>query len=195
MQKQSELQLAGTRFDFYQLAAQIDDLAYVRRARIVHSHWQQLLMQCRAARTELAETANMRLGVVGALIDDDWPALQPMLVDRRDATRLAELHRQWQPQLRVQLSPTRREAKIRRALRELAASLRRFNGNWKQYVAEVDLIAINRARQGYNDYYVLEKSCAFASEYIGQHGFEPLPMLTVADLLIEFPSVVEPRLR
>ena len=84
---------------------------------------------------------------------------------------------------------------MRHALKELVDSLHRFNSNWEQFVLQLNLDAINRTREDYNSYYVLEKACAFASEYIGRQGFEALPPVTIDDVFSEFPRFRVPLLR
>jgi hypothetical protein len=81
---------------------------------------------------------------------------------------------------------------LRAALRELIDSLERFNRRWRGYVTALDLTAVNRERDGYNRYFVLEKECAVRSAKIARHGFAPLPPLTHADLLAEFPELPVP---
>ena len=66
-------------------------------------------------------------------------------------------------------------------------SFQRFNERWSKYLHEVDLGPINRLRDGYNRYYLLEKECALWSARIAQSGFVPLNFVTTADLLKEFP--------
>ena len=72
---------------------------------------------------------------------------------------------------------------------QLERSVDLFNRHWERFLGELDLSEVNRLRQGYNDFYVLEKECAGASPEVARYGFEPLPMVTVDNLLELLPLI------
>ena len=57
----------------------------------------------------------------------------------------------------------------------------------------MDLESVNQPRRDFNQYYVLEKACAFGSEH-GAEGFEPLGMIDGAYLYQRYPLLVLPSL-
>ena len=59
----------------------------------------------------------------------------------------------------------------------------------------VDLEPVNRLRDGYNRYYVLEKECALRSTRTAQDQFVPLPPATTADLFDRFPLLRVPNIK
>jgi hypothetical protein len=155
-------------YEFLKQMSQFDEPAFIRRARRVADSWNQLLAQCRAMRERLLVMACLRLGQLAALVDHDWSAVAAQLRRPSDAQRLAEWSREWDPRLRCAVMPSKSPRKIRAAIGELAGSVVRFNQRWQRYLEELDLSAINQQRRDYNNYYVLEKACAFRSERIAQ---------------------------
>ena len=135
----------------------------------------------------------IRLAILGGLVNHDWSTVAKFLAKESDAGILETLFQEWQPALRSPVFPTTSTKRIRRALKEFISSLNCFSSNWEQFVLQVDLNTINRTREDYNKYYVLEKTCAFASEQIGRQGFEALPPVTVDDLFSEFPPFSVPQ--
>ncbi len=185
----------GSRREFLELLGQFDDPAFVRRARQVEAAERGLVASCRAARDELLTFAKMRLAFVGAFVDREWSRLGPLLLDASDGEYLGGLYDEWRPVLRSRVEPTGNARKIRGALRELAASFDAFNRKWSEFVAGADLSDVNQARDGYNKFYVIEKACAFQSERIAKHGFQPLPPFSTDDLLAELPLLRVPGIR
>lgn len=184
----------GSRSEFLKFAVQFDDPAFVRRARKVDDLWQELLRQCRSTRRRMLKTPRMRLALLGALVGHDWSALAPVLADQTDAERLERLSEEWKPALRAEVTATTSKRKTIRAVKQLIRSLDTFNDGWSEFVLGLNLAEVNRVREDYNNYYVLEKSCAFDSEQIGQAGFKRLLPVTPDHLLAEFPLLKVPRL-
>lgn len=50
--------------------------------------------------------------------------------------------------------------------------------DWEGYIRGIDLSEVNSKIRDYNAFYVIEKSCAFESEYIGHAGFCPQELIT-----------------
>lgn len=187
------LEYEGSRCEFLKYALEFDDLAFVRRAREAHAAWEQVLRQCRARRWTLLEMSRLRLAQLHALVDGGWSRLQPWLFDPQQTKYLRELFQQWAPRLRAPVWPASSKRELRRAAADLARSFELFNRRWEQRLAQFDLGPVNRVRDGYNRYYVLEKASAFGSESIAQAGFQPLRPLTLDDLWREFPPLQELR--
>lgn len=159
--------------------------AYVRRARRVQDSLEDLLATCRSKREEWLGIVRVRLGILQALAGD-WAALRPYLADDRQCAILTDLCRDLAPHLRVPVEATTSARLIRRALHELCESLERFNRRWRAFLAEVDLTAVNEARDSYNRYYVLEKECALRSAVAARQGFcrlEPITREQIVEML------------
>jgi hypothetical protein len=74
-------------------------------------------------------------------------------------------------------------------LREFDGAPGRFNAVWAEFLGGLDLRPINALRDGYNRYYLLEKECVVRSVRVAGMGFQPMAMLTVADLAALFPPL------
>jgi hypothetical protein len=177
-----------------QFVAQYDAPAYVRRAQQVQQALESLLGHCRQKRDEWLVMVRTRLGLLGALAGD-WDRVQRLLAGTDQLEILRQLCTSLEPRLRVQLEPTGSSRALGQALRELCESLERFNRRWLSYVPTVDLTELNRLRDGYNRYYLLEKECAVRSVRLALQGFQRLEPFTTADLLSLFPALPVPRLK
>jgi hypothetical protein len=185
----------SSRFEFLKCISQFDDPAFLRRARSVAAAWDTLDALCQHHRRELLEMPRLRLAMLGQLVQHRWSSLAPCLQNESHTHLLADWFAQWQPRLRGTMDPTDSPRKLRSALRELTESVERFNDRWHSYLLSVDRAPINRLRHDYNRYYVLEKSCALDCETMAAAGFEPLPAVTVEQLLEHFPLLEVPQLR
>lgn len=75
------------------------------------------------------------------------------------------------------------------------ACIDRFNRRWTHYLRRLDLAPLNRLREDYNRYYVLEKECALRSARLARIGFVPLQPVTrqeFQELLPRLPQLVAP---
>jgi hypothetical protein len=166
-------------------------LAFMRRAKLVESAYQELLGRCRAWRGQ--ELAPVRR-LLGWLLGEcgTWQAARPWLTDDEPVRTLTELTAAVGLPERAPAAPTSAR-KIRRALRDLREGVERFNGRWSEFLRRLDLSAVNKLRDGYNRYYLLEKECALGPEAVARDGFRPLPPLTGEALVELLPPLPVPR--
>jgi hypothetical protein len=176
---------------FNQIVGLYDAPAYVRRARQVQEALDGVLMRCRRQRDEWLTMVRTRLGVLGALAAD-WSRLRPLLTGEDRVEDLRSLHDSLKPQLRVPVPATSSRWVLRRALRELRESIERFNGRWPAFLQTIDLTPVNKLREGYNRYYLLEKECAVRSASVARQGFRKLEPVTNNDLLTWLPVLPVP---
>ena len=183
----------GSRTEFMKMLAEHDaPPAYIQRAQRVEQVWESLLKSCRIARLEMLELVATRLGMLALLIDQRWDVLATHLTNPDVVPQLIGLYEELQPTIRVALEPTTSQRRIRSALKDLIASLERFNRRWQSYVDAVDLSSVNYERQQYNDYYLVEKSAALGSDKLAEMGFERLEDRSTSDVLSELPRVEVP---
>src|SRR4051794_4438413 len=162
--------MAGTGGDqraFWQVLAQFDGPAFLRRARIVEEAWQMVLRQCLEKRTLWLEFPRLRLATLVSLAGDR-ASLAQIVGGYRDADRLLELIGEWAPRLRCPVAPTRSPRRLRRAFIELVDSFQRFNERWGHFLEKLELTGVNRLREGYNRHYVVEKECVVGSPVIAR---------------------------
>jgi hypothetical protein len=84
------------------------------------------------------------------------------------------------------------DAGRRRVLARLRASVERFNRRWLTFIDKFDLRELNRQRDGYNRYYLLEKECAVGPVALLRQQFRRLPPVTPTDLLALLPPLPVP---
>ena len=194
MQPHERILVEGSRQEFLELAAEFDAPAFVRRALYTSECEQALIDQCSLKRQQLLEMSRTRLARLGQLIGGRWERLRPCLLTNVHCSPsyLQQLHDEWRPTLRLPLQVSFADRPIRRALQDLSISFVHFNRKWQRFVDELDLEHINQVRLDYNNYYVLEKACAFRSERLGQAGFQPLRPYTKQDIWTRFTELVDP---
>jgi len=171
-----------------------DAPAFARRARQVQEAFDHLVGRCRRQRDEWLAVVRMRLGLLGALAGD-WDRLRPWLVETEQVDTLRKMHADLAPQLRLPVDRTSSERVLWRALGELKESIERFNRRWQEFLGQVDLAHVNRLRDGYNRYYLLEKECAVRSARVARQGFRRLEPLTLDALAGLLPPLPLPRLK
>jgi len=171
-----------------------DAPAYVRRARETEAAYDRLLERCLRQRTEWLMMVRIRLGTLRALAGE-WVAVLPCLADEEQLRQLEQLHAELTPKPRTTLAPTRSHRRLRGVLVGLRESIERFNHRWHSYLPTVDLTYVNELRDGYNNYYLLEKECALRSGRLARQGFVRLEPLTTEDLFVALPLLPLPVLR
>lgn len=187
-----DIDYEGSRQEFLELLGQLGDPAFVRRARMVEDAERSFIAQCRVFRNELLDLAKMRMGRLAAIIDHDWTTLQAFVAGTESVFYLQNRYDEWSPQLQLPVPPSSHPKKIRQALKELVASFEFFNKRWREYLDQLSFDGINGIRDEYNRYYVIEKSCAFQSDKIGQLGFVEKRPFTVDELLSQLPLLEIP---
>jgi hypothetical protein len=178
---------------FKRVSSYYDVPAYMRRGRRVQEVYDELLARCRHKRAEFAQIVRIRIGVLQALAGD-WQALRSCLANDEQLDVLQTLFVQLEPKLRAPVEPTTSRGVLRRELRDLIASIERFNRRWQEFLAAADLTGVNEARDGYNRYYVLEKECAVRSPTLARQGFRRLEPLSYAELFDVLPLLPLPQL-
>jgi hypothetical protein len=176
-----------------EIAGRFGPAAFMRRAKLVETTWTQLLERGNHARLECLAMVRLRLGQLHALAGV-WETLHPWLPEDADRAMLIRLHDELQPRLRMALQPSTSGRVLRAALRELVEAMEIFNARWQKWLAEVDLTALNKVRDDYNRYYLLEKECALGSALVARRDFKPLARITRGDVEAQLPLLKLPRI-
>lgn len=164
-----------------------DAPAFIKRARQVALAYDDLLIALGKRRAEGLAPVRDALEEVFHLAGS-WPAAE---VHLRDG--LADLVAQVVPRPLPEHPPVA-AWRVRWALADLVRAIERFNADWADHLDGVDLTEINRLRDGYNRYYVVEKECVVRNAVVAAAGFRPLPPVTVEHLGGLFPPLPVPRL-
>jgi hypothetical protein len=169
-----------------QVVAQYEAPAYVRRARQVELSHDAIIEHCRRQRTEWLAGVRLHLKAL------DVAASEEDLRTRFGGATMAaieRLHREIgldRPAVQSQ-----RFRSLPSLLRFLRASVRRFNRRWSAFLAQCDLSEVNRVRDGYNRYYILEKECAVGSIRLATMTYRRLEPMTHDELHSLFPPLSE----
>jgi len=174
------------------LLGRYDVPAYVRRARRVEDALEDALRRCQCQRDEWLEMVRLRLGMLRAILGK-WENLRPLLADDAQVEMLRALEAELRPELRAPVATTRSKRVWRAALADLVESLEHFNCRWREYLQQFDLTPLNKQRQDYNRYYLVEKECAVRSARLARHGYRPLQTMTNAELEAAIPPLPVPR--
>ncbi|WP_145389507.1 hypothetical protein [Stieleria neptunia] len=192
-----EIDNEGSREEFLRmLADQGEEPAFVTRGRRLDAAREQLRWACQTHRQTLLRGPSLHLRKIAAMIHGDWSKLAPYLASPSQWRLVASFHENWN---RHAPPPWANQGlwaqRLDRPLRQLRDSIDRFNRAWQGHLDGFDLEPINQTIADFNQYYVLEKACAFGREDIARRGFEPIPPVTRQSLLDEFPLVELPALR
>ena len=174
---------------FQQMIMSFDTPAYIRRARDTEAAWNSAISQCRRQRDTWLQIPKTRLALLYRAADGNFHNCS-FLADHHRAD-LKRLHEEWQPELKSKASPAFNPLTARKEARALADAFARFNTRWTVFLDEFDLTEVNRKRQGYNEYYVLEKECVVLSARVARIGFQPLAPATTDELREIFPLLPE----
>lgn len=174
--------------------ARFDAPAFIRRAQSAEMAWQSIVELCRTRYEDYLQIPKLRLGTLVALAGDS-ARVTGALSDAAGADELERLQNLWRPRLRVPVPRATSPEALEEPLRRVISSFERFNRRWLKFVEQLSLTEVNRLRQGYNCFYLLEKECALRSPAIAREGFAPLPPARCTDLFHLFPLFSVPRLR
>ena len=187
----------GSRLEFLKiLVEQGEEPAFLRRSRIVTEALEQLHRDLRSQRRHLLGGARLKLHVLADRLRCDWSKLGDYLADSSDCIFYEELFKEWElaskspgAAIGSWLRPTRF------LLSDFHHSVVRLNQLWEQHLDRVDLSEINRMLRNYNEYYPMEKTCAFDCQDIDRLGFMATRPMTREELDQEYPPISLPELR
>lgn len=177
---------------FQQIVGAFDEPAFLRRARATRNAWEFLLARAERQRREWLEMPAIRLGRL-FMVSASFQNLSRCISDE-DQQALHQQMRELQPKMRCRLPVAVRESQVTDELAGLIESYNRFNTRWLDFVHELDVDRVNKLRDGYNKYYVLEKECALMSSRTAEAGFQPLCMARHEDVLEVLPLLSVPEL-
>jgi hypothetical protein len=169
-----------------QLVARYEPPAYIRRARRVEVAYEAVIERCRRQRSEWLAGVRLHLKALDAAASDE---------DLR--TRFGNATMAAIESLRLEAGIDRQAAEYLRLrslhslLRYLRSSVARFNRRWSAFLDQVDLSELNRLRDGYNRFYMLEKECAVGSIRLAAATYRRLEPMTHHELRGQFPLLPE----
>jgi hypothetical protein len=174
----------GERLKF-QLLAQYGAPAYIRRARQTELAYEDLLDRCRTQRREWQRGIRR---VLAALLRAEALAEIERCQGQDSVRWLRILHATLEPpELAPDSNRTRRS--VRGQWRDLRRNVDRFNRRFATFLDRLDLTELNRLRDGYNRYFLIERECAIGAERMAGMSFRSLPPVTREELRMLFPML------
>lgn len=175
--------------DLNELMGLFDVPAFARRGQDVEYALRSLHARCARKRGDLLDMVHVRLRqwAAAAVGPADWTDVLRAPIDALWPLTSAE-----PPRWAAASASTRRR---RAVVRDLIASVERFNARWRAFVEALNLSAINAEIADYNAYYPLEKECALGSAGLALQGFHPIEPVSVESLLADHPVLPVPELR
>jgi hypothetical protein len=179
----------GSRSEFLKLLVELgEEPAFIARARAPQIALDALLLACEAKRDEMLKWPKFHLSMLAHQVHNDWSRLGSLFIVPESVTMLEALHASMPTSTTGQ---TYWLVSDSAALRRFLESADRFNRSWRAYIDGLDLEPVNKPRRDFNQFYVVEKDCAFGSERITE-GFEPLGMIDSGYLCERFPLLIVP---
>ena len=182
----------GSRQEFLRLLAeQGEEPAFLRRARGLTAALENLDRKLTRERLAMLHGPRLHLRTIAVAVHQDWTKLKPYLRNPARAVDFEFWFEQWNRDMPVPdwAGKHRLVKNLNRPLRDLNASIQRFNKDWIPFLIRYDLTPVNEVIQGYNDYFVLEKACAFGNESLAKKGFERVDEVTHEMILKKFPAI------
>ena len=179
------------------LAEQGEEPAFVRRHRRLQESIRGLETHVLELRELELRVAKDLLFVLGEKVAENWSKLSKYLLTPADFSKFEMLWRDLEIAAEVRIHPYADQWmwSIRRSLIKFSDAVEKFNGGWESKLRGVKLEKINQLIEQYNEYYPLEKSCAFGIEDIESLGFEPAEPIRIEQLAVKFPKLHCPQLR
>jgi hypothetical protein len=182
----------GSRSEFLKFLTEFgEEPAFIGRARAPQIALDALLQACESKRNEMLEWPKFHLSVLSHKIGSNWSRLSALLSAPEGVPMLEALHASLHTSKPVQDSWLTND---KTALLRFLESAARFNRHWRDYLDGLDLEPANKPRRDFNQFYPLEKACAFGENERVIEVFEPLQMLDHAYLHQCFPVLTLPRL-
>lgn len=179
------------------LAEQGEEPAFVRRHRRLQESIRGLETHVLELRELELRVAKDLLGILGEKVAENWSKLSKYLVNPAESSVFEMI---WSD-LRIadddRIHPYADQWlwSIHRTLRKFSDAVEVFNQRWESKLRCVKLEKVNQLIEQYNEYYPLEKSCAFGIEDIERLGFEPAEPICIGQLVEKFPKLHCPQLR
>ena len=171
-----------------ELLGLFDVPAFARRGQDLEYALKRVHARCSQEREESLEMVRMRLRQWSRVATgpEDWSDVFAGPID----TLLRQTR--FEPTVwSGRVVPTRQK---RTVAHDLAASVRRFNLKWRQFVESLNLGPTNQVIDQYNTYYVFEKECVMGSARLASRHFTPVARFSPEILLNDYPFLPVPEL-
>lgn len=162
-----------------------DQPAYIRRALRVDDAVASLHQRLAKQYQEQLRPVRIALAAWHKVLAHDPRAIK--VLDETLRIRIAAMEQQLPPNPEPIPATTSRWIRPTRILDQLLASMDEFNRRWRDYIGAVDVSMIDRRIDEHNQYYLIEKECAFRSPRAAARGYRPMAAFDRRQLFERFP--------
>ena len=164
----------GSREEFLKILAEFgEEPAFIARGLAPQIALDEFIRACRVQRDTMLEWPKRHYADLYRRVGGDWFNLEQNFTSHEEVNKLNLLHGELSTDRSACSSFFQTNGAV---LRQFVQSANKFNRHWTAYLDSVSLDPVNRPRSEYNEFYLLEKSCAFG-RVLCVNDFVPLDMV------------------
>lgn len=181
----------GSRGEFLKLLAEFgEEPAFIARGLAPQIALDDFIRSCRTQREEMLEWPKRHYADLYCRVGGDWMRLKRNFASIDEIGKLKLLHNELSSDRTISANVFQTNGS---ALRQFVKSARNFNKHWKAFLENVSLDPVNKPRRDYNEFYLVEKGCAF-DRPMNENDFVTLEMINRDLLWQTFPLLNLPDL-
>lgn len=181
----------GSRGEFLKILAEFgEEPAFIARGLAPQAALDEFIRSCRTRRDEMLEWPKRHYAALYCRVGGDWTRLERNLLSDAEIGKLELLHDELSSDRPTSSNIFQTDSS---ALRQFVQSAHKFNKTWTAFLDNTPLDTVNKPRREYNEFYLVEKGCAF-DRVMNDNDFVPLEMIDRAYLWQNFPLLNLPEL-
>jgi hypothetical protein len=181
----------GSRGEFLKILAEFgEEPAFIARGLAPQIALDEFVRSCRTQRDEMLEWPKRHYANLYCRVGGDWIRLARNFASDEEIGKLKILHGELVSDRPISSNIFQTNGS---ALRQFLQSAHKFNKNWTALLNHVSLDPVNKPRQDYNEFYLVEKGCAF-DRVLNENDFVLLKMINRDLLWQTFPLLNLPEL-
>lgn len=179
----------GSRGEFLKILAEFgEEPAFITRGLEPQIALDKFVRSCRIQRDTMLEWPRRHYADLFCRVGGNWNRLEQNFATHEEIGKLILLHGELSSD-RPSCSNFFQTNSF--ALRQLVRSAHKFNHIWTVFLDNISLDPVNKTRKDYNEFYLVEKSCAF-DRVMNENDFIPLEMVNRDYLWQIFPLLILP---
>lgn len=181
----------GSRGEFLKILAEFgEEPAFIARGLAPQIALDEFVRSCRTHRDEMLVWPKRHYAELDCRVGGEWIRLERSFASKGEIGKLELLHDELSSDRPSSSNVFQTNGS---ALRQFIQSAHKFNKNWTAFLDNISLDPVNKPRRAYNEFYLIEKGCAF-DRVTNENDFVPLEMIKRNYLWQNFPLLDIPRL-
>lgn len=165
----------GSRGEFLKILAEFgEEPAFIARGLAPQIALDEFVRVCRAQREKMLEWPKRHFANLNCRAGGDWGQLERYFASQEEIGKLKHLDDELSSGRPTGSNLFQTNAA---ALRQFVQSARKFNQTWTVFLDNISLDPVNKPRREYNEFYLIEESCAF-DRVMNESDFVALEMVT-----------------